>query len=194
MVLAIALRIPGTSALPRPSHSTQKWFGSSVSKIRTLCHSQSGKQRSSHSASRLSSHGPGKPGVRRFPWSSCRRSRPRRTGCAAVTVRPPSLPCSAPPWRDSGAADARCRGVFPCTADRSCAASERALQVCRRNFSLAASVIRWRAGVRRSVRERYSLGALFIRRVKFRVTYVRLSFPIFEGNRSFIGFLLETCR
>ena len=178
VVLAIALRIPGTSALPRPSHSTQKWFGSSVSKIRTLCHSQSGKQRSSHSASRLRLSWPRK--TRGSPLSVVQLpAQPSSTNRLCRCNRSaPSWPCSAPPWRDSGAADARCRGSFPLTV--TCAASERALQVCRRNFSLAASVIRWRAGVRRSVRERYSLGALFIRRVKFRVTYVRLSFPIFE--------------
>ena len=87
VVLAIALRIPGPA--PCRARRTRPRSGSDPrSRIRTLCHSQSGKQRSSHSASRLRLSWPRK--TRGSPLSvvSYRRSRPRRTGCAAVTVRP----------------------------------------------------------------------------------------------------------
>ena len=78
VVLAIALGYPGPAPC-RARRLDPKWFGSSVSKIRTLYHSQSGKQRSGHSASRLRlSLAPRKTGGSPLSVVSCRRSRPRR--------------------------------------------------------------------------------------------------------------------
>ncbi len=76
------------------------WFGSSVSKIRTLCHSQSGKQRSSHSASRLRLSWPRKC-QRRFPGGSHRyRWRPccrwSHYGCPGRMPGYPDLRLTSP--------------------------------------------------------------------------------------------------